>query len=571
MTGSVRQPITEQKRKRRAALLALAATAFLTFVFLMLVWTPVPPEPEATGYLLLELGPGAPLAGEETPASVPEPVPEAPPLAQPVEQPDPPPLPTLPAAPETPVEQAVEPAPTPARQPVADAPSPEPEPTPRPQESPPPSPPPAAPPAPEPVQEPGPAPETAPVPFQPQPSASEPQLSEVPAGDAPPAPEPVPEAPGIEPAPVSGEVAPSPAPPAPVPGPASPSPIATPAPAPPSSVTPPGGGAPGVPGTAPPPLAPAPPVFAPPPPAPSPPQAAGAPAPQPLPAASPQEGGERGGAIGPGEKPYKIVRLRPILVSMDNSAAAFPQWGLEWAVQVHEVPVEGGITRLLVCYEGGEKGRMGPVRSARPYILRLAGAMGAVLLHVGGSPEALAMIERNKMVTFDGLFDPLFKRDPKRSPPHNTYVEGPQVRQQLHRLRLERKRTLSGKAYRPPEDAPTGERVEVRYAPDYVSAFRYDGRGYAWYRNGRLVRGSGAVRVTAVAVLRVDARVVDSEGRLEVDLSKGHGALYIEGRRIPLVWRVQGGLVLEDASGRPLDLTPYRTWFLWVPPWARLR
>ncbi|WP_457633713.1 DUF3048 domain-containing protein, partial [Oceanithermus desulfurans] len=322
---------------------------------------------------------------------------------------------------------------------------------------------------------------------------------------------------------------------------------------------------------APPPPAPAPPAFAPAPPAPALPLAGGEPAPAPVPATSPQPGQDRSGAIGPGEKPYKLERLRPILVAVDNSAAAFPQWGLDWAVQVHEVPVEGGVTRLLVRYEGGEKGRLGPVRSARPYILRLAQAMGAVLLHVGGSPQALAMIEREKMITFDGLYDPLFRRDPRRRPPHNTYVEGAQVRKQLARLRLERKRTLSGKAYRPPENAPDGERVEVRYAPDYVSAFRYDGQGYVWYRNGRLVRGSAPFRVTAVAVLRVDARVIDDVGRLALDLAKGHGALYLDGKRVPVTWRIQGGLVIEDAAGRPLDLTPYRTWFLWVPPWATLR
>ncbi|WP_287371523.1 hypothetical protein, partial [Oceanithermus sp.] len=83
MTGRVRRLTPEQKRKRRAALLALTATAFLTLVFVLLVWTPTPRAPEATGYLLLELGEGAQAAGEETPPAAPEPAPEAPPLARP--------------------------------------------------------------------------------------------------------------------------------------------------------------------------------------------------------------------------------------------------------------------------------------------------------------------------------------------------------------------------------------------------------------------------------------------------------------------------------------------------------
>ncbi len=318
---------------------------------------------------------------------------------------------------------------------------------------------------------------------------------------------------------------------------------------------------------APAPPAPGAPAFAPAPPAPSPPLAGGEPAQMPpSPAVSPQAGRQQGGAVGPGEKPYRLKRLRPLLVSIDNANAAFPQWGLEWAVQVHEVPMEGGVTRLLVRYEGGERGRIGPVRSARPYILELARSMGAVLLHVGGSPAALAMIEKEGLTTFDGLYDPLFKRESSRRPPHNTFVNGPEVRKQLSRLRLERARVLSGKAYRPAADSEPGERVEVRYAPDYASAFRYDGKGYSWYRNGILT----GVRVTAVVVLRVDAKVIDDVGRLRLSLTRGKGELYLEGKRVPIEWSFDGALTLTDAAGNPVDLTPYRTWFLWVPPWAKV-
>ena len=580
----------ESRRRRRAFLLALASTAALVFVFLLLVWAPAPPPPEATGYLLLELDQGAPVTGEEQ-APVPAvPAPEAPPAPPPAPREEPKPA-AEEAPPEPVAEEAQPPAEVPLPEPLAEptppaeaeavepaepVAAPEPQevaaaPTPAPQAAEPP--PPEAEPAtqPEPVPQPAPAPQAAEVPPAPQLQAA--------AGPAAPQAEPL--APGATPleappqtappepaAPVAVQTPAAPAPttvPAapPTAAPTAPAPAASPTPAPPGPVPP----APAPP--APPPPAPAAPALAPEPPA-AQPLAGGeeVPAP-PAPAASPQAGPTQGGAVGPGEEPYKLERLRPVLAFIDNSAAAWPQWGLEWAVQVHEVPVEGGVTRLLVRYEGGEKGKIGPVRSARPYALRLAEAMGAVALHVGGSPEALAMIEREGLVTFDGLYDPLFQRDPDRRPPHNTYVEGPDLRQQLHRLRLDRKRVLQGKAYRPPPDAPPGERVEVRYAPDYVSAFRYDGQGYRWYRNGRLARE--APPVTAVAVLRVEARVIDDVGRLALDLSKGHGALYIEGRRVPVIWRMGEGLQLEDEHGRPIDLTPYRTWFLWVPPWATLR
>ncbi|WP_456410945.1 DUF3048 domain-containing protein [Oceanithermus sp.] len=580
------------RQPQHAFLLSLAPTAILVLVFLLLVWTPAPPPPEATGYLLLELDQGAPVTGEEQ-APVPEtPAPEAPP-APPVAPREEPKPAAEEVPPEPPQEEPQPPVEVPLPEPLAEA-----EPAP-PTEAEPAEPvEPAAPPAPQEAPAvPEPAPQAAEVPL-PQPelatqakpapqAAPAPQVAEAPPAlqpepvAEPPAPQTEPLAPGETPLEAPSQTAPpGPAAPVTMQTPATPVPTTVPA-APPTPIptTPALVASPTPAPVGPAPIAPAPP--APPPPAPAAPAPAPAPpAAQPLaggeevpappaPAASPQAGPTQGGAVGPGEEPYKLERLRPVLAFIDNSAAAWPQWGLEWAVQVHEVPVEGGVTRLLVRFEGGEKGKIGPVRSARPYALRLAEAMGAVALHVGGSPEALAMIEREGLVTFDGLYDPLFQRDPGRRPPHNTYVEGPDLRKQLHRLRLDHKRVLQGKAYRPPPGAPPGERVEVRYAPDYVSAFRYNGQGYRWYRNGRLARE--APPVTAVVVLRVEARVIDDVGRLALDLGKGHGALYIEGRRVPVIWRMGEGLQLEDEHGRPIDLTPYRTWFLWVPPWATLR
>ncbi len=253
---------------------------------------------------------------------------------------------------------------------------------------------------------------------------------------------------------------------------------------------------------------------------------------------------------------------------MDNAPGAFPQRGFALARRVYEVPVEGGVTRLLFETRGGEGGLVGPVRSARLYMLDLVDALQAFLVHVGGSPLAQKRIEEGGYVTFDGLYDRArFVRTGDRRPPHNAYADLGKARAELRRLGLDRVRVQKGAAYLPPEDAPPGERVAVRFAPDYQSAFVYREGGYRWLRNQKPT----AVRVDAVAVLYVKARVKDAVGRLALELTLGEGALYLKGRYLPVRWRLAGdGFVLEDAGGGVLDLTPYRVWFLLVPPWARV-
>jgi len=283
---------------------------------------------------------------------------------------------------------------------------------------------------------------------------------------------------------------------------------------------------------------------------------------------SPQPGPETGAAPGEGTRHYTVKRRTPLLVSIDNAHAAFPQEGFAHAQRIYEIPVEGGVTRLLFETWGGEAGRAGPVRSARLAMIDLAEALGAFLVHVGGSPQAQKRIEEDGLVTFDGLYDrERFLRDPRRRPPHNAYADLPKVRAELRRLGLDRIEVHKGAAYRPEKDAAPGRALRVRYAPDYQSAFRFENGRYRWIRNGK----PSAVFVDGVAVLYVKARVRDEVGRLNIELSSGEGGLFLEGRYRPVVWRFgPGGFRFEDPKGHALDLTPYRLWIYWVPPWGRL-
>ena len=87
------------------------------------------------------------------------------------------------------------------------------------------------------------------------------------------------------------------------------------------------------------------------------------------------------------------ANLQPYAVMIDNHPDARPSSGLAAANLVFEVPVEGGMTRYMAVFDATTTvDQIGPVRSARPYFVELADALGAVYAHVGGSPDGLNLI-----------------------------------------------------------------------------------------------------------------------------------------------------------------------------------
>ena len=92
---------------------------------------------------------------------------------------------------------------------------------------------------------------------------------------------------------------------------------------------------------------------------------------------------------------------RPALgVKIDNVEGAWPQAGLNQADIVFDLPVEGGLTRLLAIFHSGDVPVFGPIRSARPVdadILHLLGH--AYFAFSGGTKSDLGPINDHSNAT----------------------------------------------------------------------------------------------------------------------------------------------------------------------------
>jgi len=269
-----------------------------------------------------------------------------------------------------------------------------------------------------------------------------------------------------------------------------------------------------------------------------------------------------------------------VAVVIDNFTTARPQAGVADAPLVIEAPVESGITRLLAFfYADHGLDRIGPIRSARPYLVDWAEEYDAMFVHVGGSDAALTMLKAREIRDLNEFgAGAYFWRDRDRDAPHNAYTSAELL------AAAERKR-FDGKVSRPlasweymeetaAEARPEEGALRIGYAnEEYAVEWRYlpAENAYERYQDGsRVVDEMGTpVRAKNVIVQYMKVRVIDDIGRREITtLGEGDMLAASNGTVIQGTWEheerdVRTRLLGED--GTTLSLVPGTVWVEVVP------
>lgn len=127
------------------------------------------------------------------------------------------------------------------------------------------------------------------------------------------------------------------------------------------------------------------------------------------------------------------IGKRPVAVMVNNIQAAMPQYGVEKADIIFELPVEGDVTRLMAMYaDYTQVPRICAVRSYRYYYPALSEGFDAFYIHWGRDYTKLDYLDSLNLDRFDGIFDGngLFGRDQARLDAgydleHTGYFDGP--------------------------------------------------------------------------------------------------------------------------------------------------
>lgn len=276
---------------------------------------------------------------------------------------------------------------------------------------------------------------------------------------------------------------------------------------------------------------------------------------------------------------------RPALVvKIDNAPTARPQAGIVEADVVYEEQVEGGVTRLAAVFHSTDAEPLGPVRSFRTTDLAIAAPLGKPLFGYAGANAAfLRELRRSPLVDVGWDAQPReYRKDRSRRAPHNLFTASGALFEQAP----------SGAAAPPPlfeyrragEPATGGERASrlvMAYKENVETAVSYtwdpERKGWARVQNGSdhvdvAGRQVAPENVIVQFVRYVNTKYRDASGSAVPEgqlVGKGEAWLFTDGTIIKGTWAKPtktSVTTYADAGGRPLRLTPGRTWVELNPP-----
>ncbi|WP_431028098.1 DUF3048 domain-containing protein [Lysinibacillus sp. LZ02] len=282
-----------------------------------------------------------------------------------------------------------------------------------------------------------------------------------------------------------------------------------------------------------------------------------------------------------GEKVAEESFLRPILVTINNHPDARPQSGIAYADVVYEMLAEGDVTRLLALYQSQIPTTIGPIRSARSYFIDMAKGLDAFYIAHGYSPEAKAMLTSGVVDNINGMaYDgTLFQRSSERKAPHNSYMSGENVTAAAEKVgaSLLYQKKVSYSFYEEQDSVKIGKNaneVKMNYNNNgsFNSVYTYDVEKQTYTRtvtNTVTVDHltGEPVELSNVLFFEMAHRVIDSEGRRDIDITSG-GRAYVaqQGMLREVNWENRDGLLVAvEQDGSEVQLVAGQTWVHFVP------
>lgn len=266
---------------------------------------------------------------------------------------------------------------------------------------------------------------------------------------------------------------------------------------------------------------------------------------------------------------------RMLAFAIDNSPEARPQSGLQAADLVVEMPVEGGITRLLAFYYHAEGVRIGPIRSARPYLISKAREYEAVFIHAGQSPQAAEYFIKTKAEHIDEIPSTEgFWREKTRNAPHNLYTSTKNILDQLKTKGLNGTKSVNGLKFANTEfiSGQDSKKLTIFYrSGEIIYDYQMLDKNYLRFIGEKAhIDGDSnmPLRIKNIIVQFVSTNVLDGVGRLSVKLEdKGRCLISSGGKIIDGIWEKTKNDVTHyyDDKGVEIILPTGQTWIEIVP------
>ena len=279
---------------------------------------------------------------------------------------------------------------------------------------------------------------------------------------------------------------------------------------------------------------------------------------------------------------------RVIAFKIDNNINARPQSGLQEADAVHEILVEGGMTRFLAFFYDNTSKYLGPIRSARPTDPTVVRPYGGTLVVSGATAGLIPSIRELGVPVLEEQNSPVMFRISNRKAPHNLYADTELVRERIEERGFYFLQPGPGPLY------PFGlnqnnwvkgaDRVTVKYSEFTTVIWKLDGEKYSRFIIDKYSENKEAVAHNFISqdgnytdILQTETIVVlqgpiykDQATTLPSVLTVGVGNAYVfnNDRYIQGTWRrgdINEPFVLTDLNGDDIQVPPSTQWVHILP------
>jgi len=290
------------------------------------------------------------------------------------------------------------------------------------------------------------------------------------------------------------------------------------------------------------------------------------------------------------ELPPEIWLNRPrrvIAFKIDNNINARPQSGLQEADSVHEILVEGGMTRFLAFFLDNTSKYLGPIRSARPTDPTLVRPYGGTLVVSGATDGLIPAIRDLGVPVLEEQNAPTMFRISSRKAPHNLYADTELVRERINERGFYFLQPGPNPLYPFGLDQNNwnegASKVTIKYSDFTTVIWKQDGDKYARFiidnysdnkeavaHNFITQEGNSDILKTETIVVLQGPLYKDKATTLPSVLTVGVGDAYVisDGKHIKGTWRrgdISETFVLFDSNQNPIEVPPSSQWVHILP------
>ncbi len=279
---------------------------------------------------------------------------------------------------------------------------------------------------------------------------------------------------------------------------------------------------------------------------------------------------------------------RVLAFKIDNNIKARPQSGLQEADAVHEILVEGGMTRFLAFFYDNTSKYLGPIRSARPTDPTMVRPYGGTLVVSGATAGLIPSIRELGVPVLEEQSSPVMFRISSRNAPHNLYADTELVRQRIDDRGFYFLQPGPGPLY------PFGlnqnnwndgaDKITIKYSEFTTVIWKLDGDKYSRFIIDNYSDNKEATAHNFITqdgnytdILKTETIVViqgplykDKATTLPSVLTVGVGNAYVfnQGKYIEGSWRrgdITEPFVLTDINGNDIQVPPSTQWVHILP------